>query len=336
MTRSPVIALFSLSVALVVALTGCTSAGTDSVETPSAGAASSSASTEQFTKADAKEAAAQIRAGWKAADRKAWKLSAWAAVDAYPNLLTDAAVVAQAKLQRKAGVFKPYTDTDKFVVDRVYAHSVNDGVEYLVLAGYYRNSKNKPIKDSDNLWFLQRKEGQKWRYAGGVSGSAVPGTTKAKDGLLLSWTAPDQPVSVDTASTGPNQSLLDSMIKAVQLPKPGKTTVRTAGPDIAAGALAWNGLIDASSSRCKRPKGVAAATFTLAEGTLSLVQLDCRIVVKAESGTTLNWRATGTSQWKSGKRAEFRVLYEAVVRSDESGYLVLAHKDHTASIPRMS
>lgn len=285
------------------------------------------------TVAQAQAVANQIVAGWQAAHERSWDPAAWDAVDAYPARLADDAAVETGTAQQQAGTYRASAFTDSFRVTRVYAHSTTAGTEYLLVAGYYRTAQKKAIADSDAVQLYLREGTGAWRYAAGVGSEGVTGTTAAKKGLMVSFTPLAEQPAVDVGTTGENRDLLDAVRKAAQ-PKSDTPTVTAEGTRLTAGAEAWGGAYySVKAARCSVPSGPAIAAFTVQEGALSLVQLDCDVQLTTGDSTLMVWTDPVTGKQVIGSSVKLRVLYEALVRTDGGSYTVLAHYDHWASPP---
>lgn len=203
----------------------------------------------------------------------------------------------------------------------------------MVVGGYYLTSKGKPVSDGDALNLLTRTNGGSWLFTGFVPGSAFPGTLPGNKGPLVSFTPLSPLSSVDLDPKGAQAWLLASMVTAANT---GRAKGIGAGTgNMRAGSDAWGGNYDVvTASRCTVPKGPAIATFEVQNGKLSLVQLDCQVKLRAKPNSTLYWTDQVTGKRISGTRFSVRILYEALVRHQDNGYIVLAHNDHWISYPK--
>ncbi len=318
-------------VTLVVGLTGAGCTGN------APGPSATSTTPPGVTVEQAQAVADQIVAGWQAAHERSWDPAAWDAVDTDPARLADDAAIEVGDAQEQAGTYQPSAFTNSFKVTRVYAHSTTATGEYLVVAGYYRTAKKTAIADSDAVQLYVREGADTWRYAAGVGSEGVTGTTAAKKGLMVSFTPLTEQPEVDVSQTGENLGLLDALLKAVR-PGTDQPAVTADGTQLTAGAEAWGGdYYSVKAATCSVPSGPAITSFSVQEGALSLVQLDCEVELTTGSETLIVWTDPVTGEQVLGSSAKLRVLYEALVRTDLGGnYVVLAHYDRWAGLPTVS
>ena len=281
--------------------------------------------------AEAQEAMNGIVAGWTRANQRQWDPGVWDAVDAYPNRLTDTRALSNAARLKERGTYEPAGESAPFTVMRVYAYSNHDGTEALVLGGYYTNPQGEPVPDGDQVCLLTRTAGGAWKFTGFVPGSAFPGKAPGDQGPLVSFTPLTPLPGVDLDATGKQAAALRAVATAASTGR-AKGVVAQSG-NVRAGSAAWGGSYEVvTASRCTVPQGPAIATFEVKNNSLSLIQLDCQVTLKAKPNSRLYWDDPVSGR-VSGTRFSLRILYEALVKQRGNGYVVLAHNDHWISNP---